>query len=449
MKDSYQNYLKQTFDFPQKPFSVLKNQLNFHEIDLMKLIEKYGTPFKLVYLPSITEKIEKARQLFNKAIQKNNYSGKYYYAYCTKASHFQPVLKTVLQQKTAIEISSAFDVDLIQNLDFDKETAIICNGFKNKDYLNKIKYLLDEKYKPIIVLDNKSEIKELLKFNQKIEIGIRVAVSEENKSTRFGLPAKEVLDFYKNKIQGNRNLDLKMIHFYSGSEMNQQNNYWQNLENITSIYAELKKQCSSLEYLNIGGGFPIQKELDFEFDYEKTIEQIILKIQNVCSENRIKEPNIFTEFGTFTVGESAVIVFEVLDAKQQNLNDLWYIIDGSMMTNLPDLWTFYQKFILLGINNLANKKANVLLGGITCDSADIYPGGKVILPEFQAKERQFLGIFHTGAYQESIGGYGGLQHCLIPHPKKIIIEKNENGTLTDYLFAPEQNAQQVLEILGY
>lgn len=55
----------------------------------------------------------------------------------------------------------------------------------------------------------------------------------------------------------------------------------------------------------------------------------------------------------------------------------------------------------------------------------------------------------SGAYQETIGGFGGLQHCLIPTPKHILIDRDENGEITTKLFAEQQTAEQLLKILGY
>ena len=54
-----------------------------------------------------------------------------------------------------------------------------------------------------------------------------------------------------------------------------------------------------------------------------------------------------------------------------------------------------------------------------------------------------------GAYQESVGGYGGIQHCLTPAPKHVLIQKNEKGDIETSLFAQEQDHESMLNILGY
>ena len=61
----------------------------------------------------------------------------------------------------------------------------------------------------------------------------------------------------------------------------------------------------------------------------------------------------------------------------------------------------------------------------------------------------YIGFFNTGAYQDQIGGFGGIHHCLIPQPKHILIDKDENGIMATELFSEQQTAEQVLNILGY
>jgi len=71
------------------------------------------------------------------------------------------------------------------------------------------------------------------------------------------------------------------------------------------------------------------------------------------------------------------------------------------------------------------------------------------LPKIDSDETQYIGFFNTGAYQESLSGYGGIQHCLIPQPKHVVIDKDENGELKTRLFAKEQSHKSMMKILGY
>ena len=88
-----------------------------------------------------------------------------------------------------------------------------------------------------------------------------------------------------------------------------------NLQKCLKVYTSLKKICPSLDSLNIGGGFPIKNSLAFDFDYEYLVDEIVNQIKLTCEEEGVDVPNIFTEFGSFTVGESGGAIYEILIPK--------------------------------------------------------------------------------------------------------------------------------------
>lgn len=182
-------------------------------------------------------------------------------------------------------------------------------------------------------------------------------------------------------------------------------------------------------------------------------DQIVKNIKWMCAKNNTVEPHIFTEFGSYTVGESGAVLYSILEEKLQNDKELWYMIDGSFITQLPDSWGLNQKYIMLAVNNWKEEYHNINLGGLTCDSMDYYNSEahqyNIYLPKKKKQKPQYIGFFHTGAYQESLGGYGGIQHCLIPAPKHVLIDRDTDGTITHRLFAQEQNSESMLKTLGY
>lgn len=463
MRTKYIDLIDQTFDFPQDEFNLRDERLFFHGIDLMRLIEEYGTPLKFNYLPQISNNIQRAKGWFREAMHNLGYGGNYHYSYCTKSSHFSFVLDEVLKNNVHIETSSAFDIDIVRNLyNSGKLTAgryVICNGFKTENYIKNIASMIEEcDLNVICVVDNIQEIQQLLDSTEKeINVGIRIASEEEPKfefyTSRLGIRYREILPFYKAMLQENPRVKVKMLHFFINTGINDTAYYWNELTKLLRIYCDLKKVCPSLDYLNIGGGFPIKKSLAFDFDYAYMVREILTQIKRVCMDNDIPDPDIFTEFGSFTVGESGGAIFSILHQKQQNDREKWNMIDSSFMTNLPDTWAINQRFILLPINRWNDDYERVLLGGLTCDSDDYYNSEQhsnaIYLPKFDKNKPLYLGFFNTGAYQETIGGFGGLKHCLIPEPKHILIKRDENGKLTTELFSEEQTAADYLKILGY
>ena len=462
MKNKYIDLVEQTFEFPQDEFKVVDNELLFHDISLMDIIKQYGTPLKITYLPKIGAQIQKARRLFNVAIAKADYNADYNYCYCTKSSHFSFVMEEVLKNDVHIETSSAFDIHLIEELykaeKIKKDKFIICNGFKRPQYIENIANLINLGFENTIpILDNKFELEKYKSLNKKCKLGIRIATEEEPKfdfyTSRLGIRYNEVTPYYEDNIKGNPKFELKMLHFFINTGIKDTAYYWNELSKCVNLYCELKKVCPELDSINIGGGFPIKSSLAFDYDYEYMAEEIVSQIKNVCERNVCVEPNIFTEFGSFTVGESGAVLYSIIDQKQQNDRELWNMIDSSFMTTLPDTWAINQRFILLPVNNWDFEYQRVNLGGLTCDSHDYYNAeshqNAVFLPKIKENETQYIGLFHTGAYQESLGGYGGIQHCLIPSPKHIIIDLDENGEIYTKLFAKEQSYKPMLKILGY
>ncbi len=463
---SYRDLIHQTYDFPQLGFDVNdEGNLMRNGVDLLDLV-KADSPLKISYLPKIREKIQYANKIFTNAMEKYFYDGNYIYSYCTKSSHFSFVIDQIIDQWAQLELSSEFDVDIVEKLielgKIPKDILIICNGYKPSSYLEKI-LRLKKKWceNVIIIFDNKDEVillDSLLQDGEMCKVGMRVATEDEPNTdiytSRLGTRSKDILRIYKDKIHNNPKFDFVALHFFINTKIKDTSYYRSELSRISGLYCDLKHLSPSLKYLDIGGGFPMASGLNFEYDYEYMADQIIWTIKHVCESEEIDVPDIITEFGTYTVGESAAAIFKVIGQKNQNDKELRYMINSSLITTLPDIRWINQKFIVLPINGWDNDYANVIIGGITCDNDDFYnkdsKGNQIILPAFdQHKEELYIGFFHTGAYQESLWWYGGIQHCLIPAPKHILLDIADNGALQVKKFALEQESQSMLSILWY
>ena len=137
MNNSYADLVKQTFNYPQEDFETKDSYLHFNGLDLKALIDKYGTPMKLTYLPKIGMQINKAKQMFANAIKKHRYEGAYHYCYCTKSSHFSFVVEEALKHEIHLETSYAYDIEIIKKLYAKKED--------HKRYLYHLQWLQTER----------------------------------------------------------------------------------------------------------------------------------------------------------------------------------------------------------------------------------------------------------------------------------------------------------------
>jgi arginine decarboxylase len=462
MKIKYIDLIEQTFHFPQEEFQLEKDELTFHGIPLMEMARKYGTPLKFTYLPKISENIQKAKTWFKSAMEKVNYQGSYNYCYCTKSSHFSHIVEQALKNDISIETSSAYDLDIVEFLytsgQLNRDRYVVCNGYKTDDYLHHIADLINRGFKILPVIDNYQEIDVLNNLiDKEFEIGIRIASEEEPKfefyTSRLGIGYRNIVPFFRDVIQDHPKIRLKMLHFFINTGINDTAYYWNEFNKCLNVYGKLKEHCDTLDSLNIGGGFPIKNSLAFEYDYAYMVDEIIAQTKIFCEDAGIDDPHIYTEFGSFTVGESGGALFKVLYQKRQNDKEHWNMIDSSFMTTLPDSWAINKRFIMLPLNRWNSDYERVLLGGLTCDSDDYYNSEQhingIYLPRYNKDNPLYIGFFNTGAYQDTVGGFGGLQHCLIPNPKHIIVDRDEKGELTYRVFSEEQPAASMMKLLGY
>ncbi|MFY7789001.1 MAG: arginine decarboxylase, partial [Thermoflexibacteraceae bacterium] len=230
----YIDLIHQTFHFPTEVFKVEDDGLYFNDIPLMPIIEQYGTPLRITYLPKIGKQIQRCRKWFQKAMKKQDYKANYTYFYCTKSSHFKFILEEVLDNEVDIETSSAYDLFIIKKLiaegKINKKTQIICNGFKKDLYTNLITEFVNEGYNCMPILDNMNELEAYSNIKEKFKLGIRVAADEKPNfsfyTSRLGVRYTEIVDFYKEKIHENPRHELKMLHFFINSGIKDTAYYW-------------------------------------------------------------------------------------------------------------------------------------------------------------------------------------------------------------------------------
>ena len=463
MKIKYFDLVDQSFDWPQQEFQLNGGDLEFHGIPMMDLVEEFGTPLRITYLPIIGKNIARAKSWFESAAEKTGFRGNYNYCYVTKSNHFHHVTSEVLKHGALIETSSAYDLDIVKSLvesgQMAKDARVICNGFKPEHYLGRILELRNEGIAGLTpVIDNLDEWNRLsARATKSMDVGIRIATEEEPKfafyTSRLGLGYNRILPLYKDAIQSHPYLTLRMLHFFVNTGIRDTAYYWNELNKALDLYVQLRKICPTLTALNIGGGLPTKNSLAFDYDYAYMFEAILEQVAAKCNDAKVPHPDIFTEFGSFTVGESGATLFQVLHQKRQNDRERWNMIDSSFMTTLPDSWAVNHRFLMLPLNRWMDPYERVFLGGLTCDSDDYYNSEQhlnaIYLPTFKPEQPLYLGFFHTGAYQDNIGGHGGVHHCLMPGLRHILIDDAEDGGFACREFCPAQPSEQVLGLLGY
>lgn len=442
---------------------VKDNVLYYKNINLYELAKRYDSPLEVGYLDMISEKIGTMKELFKNSIKTHNYLGEYIYAYATKTSYYCEVVATACKNVKFLETSSAYDINIIIKLAelqiIDTSYTIICNGFKNQKYIEKIVELLKMKINVIPIIENYTELEMLINTKVKMQVGIRYNSDFDSKliknnfknedefNNRFGFEEKDVYDVAK-KIDKSKNLTLKVFHFHFGGTISDIGNYTKGYSNIFRIYCCLKKKYKELQYFDFGGGFPVKYSLDYSFDYAKLVDNIVKKSKEIADLEQIAHPHLIGEHGRYTVADHGIYIYKVDFSKQNEKK--WYILNTSIMNMTPDAWAIDQEFTILPINNWNKKFQSVLIGGETCDPDDRYylnnKNIEVSMPKLSEGEELYIGVFSVGAYQESISGVGGVHHCMIPEGEEVIISHEGKKELK---INGVQSKEDMLEVLGY
>ena len=156
------------------------------------------------------------------------------------------------------------------------------------------------------------------------------------------------------------------------------------------------------------------------------------------------------EFGRYTTAAHGAHLFKIITVKENASALPWYIIDGSIMSSFPDSWALSEHFICLPLTHLDKPFQQVQLGGITCDSDDVYPPKPSHSPLYLPRDTEdlYVGFFGIGAYQEMLGGVRGSKHCVLPEANELVIDRDEQGAY-QFEVIRGQTASDVLQNLGY
>lgn len=453
--------------------SARNGRLYFDDLDLPQLLlgdaEDQGlgrtlpSPLEIVFLPLIERRIDTMREIFAEVIDELDYEGRFYYTYASKANAAEEVVRTTLRAGAHHEMSSTVDIDIallmIERGLLTPDRFLICNGFKAAGtlYAENIVRLRQEHEKIIPVIEDVGEIAPLLGSGLQFDVGLRHKTYGHHTSleemdaanSRFGLNLDNLWKA-ADYVSAAPNLTLKLYHAMVGSQILDEANFVERLSPAIETYARLRQRHPHLRIFDFGGGMPVPMTLDFEFDYHDFVRRLLSGLQETCRRYGVPAPDVMGEFGRYTTSEHGAHLFRVITAKENNSKLPWYIIDGSIMTSFPDSWALSEHFIVLPLNHLDKPFQRVRLGGITCDSDDIYPPKPSNSPLFLPVETEdlYVGFFSIGAYQEMLGGVRGSKHCVLPEAYELLIDSGRNGGY-EFEVLIGQTPEDVLRNLGY
>ena len=309
-------------------------------IDLKQLVDHLqlrgiGLPILIRFRDILRHRLGEIHAAFQSAIQQHSYEGRYSCVYPIKVNQQRQVVEEVLQfgrpYEFGLEAGSKPELLAVIAL-ASNDTPIICNGFKDAEFIE-MAMLAHKIGRHIIpVVEKYSELELILEYAEKLgvrpRIGMRVKLaargggrwqSSGGYRSKFGLTVAEVrkgLD--ELKARGMEDC-FELLHFHLGSQIPNIRIVKGALNEAARIYVELVRNGAGLKYLDVGGGLGIDydgSQTNFESSVNYTLEEyandVIYHVQSVCDEAGVKHPNIISESGRAIVAYHSVLVFNVL-----------------------------------------------------------------------------------------------------------------------------------------
>jgi len=321
--------------------TVHPNKRPEESIDLKELVDQLQVrgiqlPILLRFTDILRHRVGEINDAFQTAIREYDYQGRYCCVYPIKVNQQRHVVEEILDfgkpYHFGIEAGSKPELLAVLALTEAQDTPIICNGFKDDEFI-KMTVLARKIGKQVIpVVEQFSELESIvrhsLELNVRPVIGVRVKLASRGAGrwkssagfrSKFGLTLTEVLEAFEYLKQRDMADCLQLLHFHLGSQITNIRNIKAALTEAARIYVEMARVGAGVKYLDVGGGLGVDydgSQSDFVSSVNYTLQEyandVVFRIKNVCDESDVPHPTIISESGRAMVAYHSVLVFDVL-----------------------------------------------------------------------------------------------------------------------------------------
>jgi arginine decarboxylase len=309
-------------------------------IDLKELVDTLvlrgiNLPILIRFADILKHRLGELHSAFETAIAEHHYQAGYCCVYPIKVNQQRQVVEEVLEFGKpfhfGLEAGSKPELMAVMAL-ADNETPIICNGFKDDEYIEMAMLAQKVGRQIIPVVEKYTELGLILKYSQKVgvrpRIGLRVKLASRGSGkwkssggyrSKFGLSVTEAMRALQELRDAGMADCCNLLHFHLGSQITNIRQIKGAVNEAVRVYVDLARAGAGLQYLDVGGGLGIDydgSQTDFESSVNYTLQEyandIIYHVQNVCDEVGVAHPTIITESGRAIAAYHSVLVFNVL-----------------------------------------------------------------------------------------------------------------------------------------
>jgi arginine decarboxylase len=317
-------------------------------------------PLLIRFRDILKHRLADIHEAFQSAIAQHQYTGRYHCVYPIKVNQQRQVVEEVLAfgepYQFGLEAGSKPELLAVMAMATNR-TPIICNGFKDAEYIETA--MLAQKIGRTIipVVEKYTELGLILEYAEKIgvrpTIGMRVKLAARGGGrwqssggfrSKFGLTVAEILEGLAELKRRGMEDCFKLLHFHLGSQIPNIRIVKAALNEAARIYTELVRAGAGLEYLDVGGGLGVDydgSQTNFESSMNYTLQEyandVVYHIQTVCDDAGVPHPNIISESGRAVVAYHSVLIFNVLGVSGFGPDTMPEAPEGELEQPLVDL----------------------------------------------------------------------------------------------------------------
>ncbi len=347
-------------------------------IDIKALVDDLhrrgvALPILIRFTDLIKARIESLVSAFSNAIQEYEYSGRYRGVYPIKVNQQRHLVEDLVRfsapHHLGLEAGSKPELMVVLAMLEDPEALIICNGYKDREYIEMALLARKLGRNCIIVVEKADEIDLILDVSERLKvepvIGVRCKLSSKGTGrwqssagdrAKFGLTITELVDVIDRlKTMGKLGM-LQLLHFHIGSQISAIRAIKAAMREATRVYTEMHRMGCPMKYIDVGGGLGVDYDgsrtnfaSSMNYDIQEYAYDVVASIRDACDNAGIAHPDIITESGRAMVSHNSVLIFNSLgvsamvagtkpvppgDDADENLVELWELHESITVKNL-------------------------------------------------------------------------------------------------------------------
>jgi arginine decarboxylase len=364
------------FSINEKGNVTVTPRENGISVDLKELLDELmlrdvSTPVLIRFPDILDDRIISISECFKKASEEYDYKAQNFIIYPIKVNQMRPVVEEIVSHgkkfNIGLEAGSKPELHAVLAINTDPESLIICNGYKDEDYIE-LALLAQKMGKRIfLVVEKLNELKLITTISKRLKvkpnIGIRIKLASVGSGkwedsggdiSKFGLTSSELLEAI-DFIEKNKMRDcVKLIHFHIGSQVTKIRRIKTALREASQFYVQLRKLGFNVEFVDIGGGLGVDydgtgsanSESSMNYTLQEYVNDSVSTFVDASNKNNIPHPNVITESGRSLTAHHSVLVFEVLETttlpswdSEEGINEH----DHELLKELFDLWDDFSQ----------------------------------------------------------------------------------------------------------